>query len=72
MHSLNGTTYKGKLAGNGEWVQDTLPTGNTLPSNYTTGDWSGIYNAGAEDTSVWEMTYTGPPIGAPGSIRLIR
>ena len=43
----------------------------TLPANYKGGNWTAVYTAGSNDTSVWSVSYSGPQ-GTPGSIKLIQ
>ncbi len=59
--------FPGVLSGNGAFATDTI----TLPLDYPGGVWRADYEAGANDTSVWEMSYDGVP-GRPGKIRLVR
>jgi Flp pilus assembly protein TadG len=65
-------TFSGVTSGNGEWVTDTIP----LPPDYNGGFWTASYMASAQDTSAWEMSYTGPDIvsrtEAKPSLALIR
>lgn len=65
-------TFNGVTSGNGEWVTDTIP----IPANYNGGFWTASYEASAQDTSAWEMTYAGPDIEsttvAKPTISLIR
>lgn len=64
----NGNTWKGVLkTGNGEYYSDPPIE---LGSNYPGGNWSAFYTAGAQDTSVWNMTYTGAP--GQGYVRLVQ
>ncbi len=60
--------FDGVLSGNGEFVTDTID----VPADYQGGTWRAIYTAGNQDTSVWEMSYTGGGPGRPGDIRLVR
>lgn len=57
----------GVLAGNGEFTTDTF----TLPLDYSGGTWLADYQAGANDTSVWEMSFAAAIPGEPGPIRLV-
>lgn len=66
--SLPGKSWTGKLSGNGLFATDTI----SVPTNYTEGTWSVTYSAGRQDTSMWDMSYTGSGPGTPGSIKLIR
>lgn len=56
----------GVLAGNGQFATDTI----TLPDDYAGGLWKATYTAGANDTSVWSMSFEGEE-GKPGPIRLV-
>ena len=66
--SLPGKSWSGQLSGNGLFATDTI----SVPSTYTEGTWSVTYTAGRQDTSMWDMSYTGYGPGTPGSIKLIR
>jgi Flp pilus assembly protein TadG len=59
--------FPGILSNNGEFYTDTYG----LPLSYPGGTWTAHYTAGANDTSVWEMSYTGGGPGKPGGIRLV-
>lgn len=51
-------------AANGVWApDDVIPLGD----DYKGGHWTAQYTAGSNDTSVWQMRYTGP-----GNFRLVR
>ena len=58
---------RGQLSTNGEFFTDDIP----LPLSYPGGTWRATYSAGANDTSVWEMSYTGGSPGKPGGIKLV-
>ncbi|RYX84362.1 hypothetical protein EON83_10645 [bacterium] len=66
--SMPGFTFTGNLSGNGLFATDTIP----VPTSYTEGTWSVTYSAGRQDTSMWDMSYTGYGPGTPGKIKLIR
>lgn len=66
--TLPGKSWTGNLSGNGLFATDTIP----VPANYTEGIWSVTYSAGRQDTSMWDMSYTGYGPGTPGTIKLIR
>lgn len=66
--SLPGMTFNGVLSGQGAFTTDTI----TLPANYTGGNWTATYTAGAQDTSVWEMSYNNSGPGRPGRIKLVQ
>jgi hypothetical protein len=59
--------FHGQLSTNGTFYTDVI----SLPLSYPGGTWSATYSAGANDTSVWEMSYSGGGPGKPGGIRLI-
>lgn len=61
-------TSNGVLSSDGTFVTDYI----TLPANYPGGTWSVTYTAGANDTSVWDMSYSNSGPGQPGQIRLIQ
>lgn len=58
--------YAGVLAGNGQWVADTI----TLPKDYKTGLWTSNYTAGWQDTSLWSVS-TNYSVNSTGSINLV-
>jgi hypothetical protein len=66
--TLPGMSWTGVLSGNGQFTTDTL----NIPANYTGGNWKATYTAGAQDTSVWEMSYSGYGPGRPGKIKLVQ
>ena len=66
--SLPGKTFTGVLAGDSEFKTDYI----RLPADYTTGTWSASYSASLQDTSVWDMAWTGAGPGGPGKIKLVR
>lgn len=65
--SLPGQTFPGVLAGDDQFVTDTI----TLPANYSGGNWHAFYNAGSNDTSNWSLSY-GHGNGSPGRIALVQ
>jgi hypothetical protein len=65
--TLPGMTFPGVLSGQGEFATDNL----TIPSSYTGGTWKATYSAGAQDTSVWDMAYSGYGPGRPGGVKLV-
>lgn len=65
---MSGFSFTGVLSGNGEFRTDNIP----IPSYYTGGNWRATYSAALQDTSVWDMSYTGSGPGRPGRVRLIR
>jgi len=64
---LPGQSWSFALPGNGQHGTHNI----TLPSNYPGGYWKALYTAGRQDTSVWNMTYTGVGPGRPGRIKLV-
>lgn len=54
-------TFPGTIAGNGQWVEDTIK----LPADYPGGNWFAVYTAQAQDSSAWVMKYQGPDIPKP-------
>lgn len=70
--SSDGRTFTGVTAGNGEWVTDAID----LPADYAGGFWYATYYASSQDTSSWEMTYSGPDIlsnpETPRTLNLVR
>ena len=71
---LPGKSWKGTLSTDGTFATDTIK----IPDEYKTlakdedGTWYAEYVAGNQDTSVWDMSYTGNGDGRPGQIRLVR
>ncbi len=65
--SLPGQTFQGVLSQDGTFKTDFI----TLPANYTQGTWTATYTAGANDTSVWDMSYSNSGPGRPGRIKLV-
>jgi len=63
-----GNTWPGRLSGNGTWKMDVL----TLPQGYTGGKLYAQYQAGAQDTSVWQMYWDGGIPGGPSILRLVK
>jgi hypothetical protein len=61
-------SFNGELAGNGQWVTDTIP----LPSDYPGGMWTATYVANTQDTSAWEMAYSGPAPAGRRKVSLVR
>lgn len=60
--------YNGVLSNNGDEKVDII----NLPSDYKGGQWRAVYSAGAQDTSIWSLSFTGATPGTPGNIRLVR
>lgn len=66
--ALPGMTWAGILSTGGAFATDYIQ----VPLQYNQdGVWKARYNAGLQDTSVWDMTYSGYVPGTPGSISLI-
>lgn len=64
-----GNTWPGVLnKGNGAFSTDTFNLGN----GYAGGNWIVDYTAGASDTSVWNMSYTGPSLTNNGYVHLVK
>ncbi|WP_157947474.1 pilus assembly protein TadG-related protein [Abditibacterium utsteinense] len=59
--------WPGEMSGNGTWKDYKIPLGST----YQGGNWTASYSAGAQDTSVWDMSFEGGVDKASGGIRLI-
>jgi hypothetical protein len=59
--------FPGRLSNDGEFYTDTI----AVEPSYPGGTWSATYLAGANDTSVWEMAYSGGS-GKPGPIKLVK
>ena len=55
-------------------TNDAISTDNiTLPADYKGGNWTAVYTAGSNDTSVWSVSYSGSNLnGTPGSIKLVQ
>jgi hypothetical protein len=66
--SFKSQSIKGRLSTDGEFYTDTI----ALPNDYPGGTWFATYTASANDTSVWEMSYSGGSPGKPGPIKLVR
>ena len=64
----NAALPHGVLSANGTFTTDVL----TVPTSYTEGTWYAKYQAGVQDTSVWDMSYSNSGPGKPGGIKLIR
>ena len=68
VSSLPGQSWPGTLSASGTWSTDTI----NLPANYTTGVWTATYDAGRQDTSVWEMSASGATQGEITDVYLVR
>jgi Flp pilus assembly protein TadG len=64
---ISGSGYAGQLSSNGEWLTDTIK----VPSGYQQADWTANYQAGQQDTSVWEVK-TDYPNTSSTSINLVQ
>lgn len=69
---LPGKSWPGKLATDGTFATDTIRIPDSYRSLTESGTWYAEYVAGNQDTSVWDMSYTGNGPGKPGQIRLVR
>ena len=69
---LPGMSWPGKLSTNGTFAKDTLHIPDSYRNLADGGTWYAQYVAGNQDTSVWDMSYTGNGPGKPGSIKLVR
>ena len=69
---LPGQSWKGKLSTDGTFATDTIRIPKSYRSLTTAGTWYAEYVAGNQDTSVWDMSYTGVGDGNPGQIKLVR
>ena len=71
---LPGKSWKGSLTTDGTFATDVIK----IPDEYKDaakdedGIWYATYIAGNQDTSVWDMSYTGNGPGKPGKVRLVR
>jgi hypothetical protein len=65
--TLPGLSFPGILSGNGEFTTDTVP----IPASYTGGTWKATYSASLQDTSVWDLSYSGYGPGRPGGVKLV-
>lgn len=64
--------WKGTLSDDGKFSTDTIKIPDAYRNLAEAGTWSAEYTAGNQDTSVWDMSYTGIGDGKPGRIKLIR
>ncbi|MCD6217685.1 hypothetical protein J7L05_07470 [bacterium] len=62
-----GNSWPGQLSGNGTWKLDVL----TMPDGYPGSTLYAQYQAGSQDTSVWQMYFDGFLPGAPAILRLV-
>lgn len=69
---LPGKSWPGTLTTDGAFTTDTLRIPDSYRNLAESGIWYAEYVAGNQDTSVWDMSYTGNGPGKPGQIRLVR
>ena len=69
---LPGKSWPGTLTTDGAFTTDTLRIPDSYRDLAESGTWYAEYVAGLQDTSVWDMSYTGNGPGKPGQIRLVR
>ena len=69
---LPGKSWPGTLTTDGAFTTDTLRIPDSYRNLAESGTWYAEYVAGLQDTSVWDMSYTGNGPGKPGQIRLVR
>ncbi len=60
--------FQGTMSGNGQFLSFDID----LKAGYQGGNWTATYSAGAQDTSVWDMTYERPGGAPSGNIRLVK
>lgn len=69
---LPGKSWPGTLTTDGTFTTDTIKIPDSYRQLTEGGTWYAEYVAGNQDTSVWDMSYTGNGPGRPGKIKLIR
>ena len=69
---LPGKSWPGTLTTDGTFTTDVIRIPNEYKDLTEAGIWYAEYVAGNQDTSVWDMSYTGNGPGKPGKIRLVR
>ena len=69
---IPGRTWPGTLSTDGTFATDTIRIPESYRNLAESGTWYAEYVAGNQDTSVWDMSYTGNGPGKPGQVRLIR
>jgi len=62
-----GNSWAGQLSSNGTWKEDII----TIPENYPGSYIYAQYQAGYNDTSVWNLWFEGSVPGIPGKPRLV-
>ena len=65
-------SWPGTLSTDGTFATDTIRIPDSYRNLAESGTWYAEYVAGNQDTSVWDMSYTGNGNGKPGQIRLVR
>ena len=69
---LPGKSWAGTLSTDGTFATDTIRIPDSYRNLADSGTWYAEYVAGNQDTSVWDMSYTGNGPGKPGQIKLVR
>ena len=69
---LPGKSWPGTLSTDGTFAVDKIKIPDSYRALTEAGTWYAEYVAGDQDTSVWDMSYTGNGPGNPGNVRLIR
>ena len=69
---LPGKSWPGTLSTDGTFATDTIRIPDSYKSLAEAGTWYAEYVAGEQDTSVWDMSYTGNGPGKPGQVKLVR
>ena len=69
---LPGKSWQGTLSTDGTFATDTIKIPDEYRDLTEDGTWYAEYVAGNQDTSVWDMSYTGNGPGKPGQIKLVR
>ena len=64
--------WYGTLSTDGTFATDTIRIPDAYRNLASAGTWYAEYVAGNQDTSVWDMSYTGVGDGRPGQIKLVR
>ncbi len=64
--------WRGTLSTDGTFATDTIRIPDEYRNLAESGTWYAEYIAGNQDTSVWDMSYTGVGDGAPGKIKLVQ
>lgn len=69
---LPGKEWTGRLAADGTSETDTINIPDSYKDAAADGVWYAEYVAGNQDTSIWDMSFTGNAPGRPGKIRLVQ